>query len=559
MKPFHIVATIASFVVAMSNSFAGPCLQRATYNLNNEGVILQQLSQSVFLLERWSEKESSYIPLGTATVISKSGHLLTAKHLFEYANTANLTLEEFRVTHTDRETQKRSTFNIDSIKHHKFSDITIIKAKDWNEYLFQPVKLNFDFLTYPSKVQMYSYSLESPFEALMSTTGSITRKDSNKFIIIDQIKPYNGQSGSLLINENLHGVGVLSGYIVDDGRVVTSYSELREQEFKFIRATSTHFVQDMVPELEMKDANELVNIFINNPGPLPESDIRYSLKHNPLSYFLAIIKIVDEHNEIIGKIPDSKLASDFWFQFVSYSSCFLNTDISRQYSRKIHSSLPPNKLDSIVKLQIDEARRNKDIETSIAYFSAANQLAELSPELSKRYWANLDYTALEIAKRINKPSSETIGSNIALASLVVSERIKNYPNIQHRLTNLQIDSTQQVLLSASQFSQAGESHYAGSQFALAASGFEKYRSPTSNEKVYVIDQSERDFKYHAAMTSLSEPNIPDDALMSLREQLSQSFQGGGVPSINEADIAGAVAQFEINAKERLAPSIRRMQ
>ncbi|KAA8677284.1 trypsin-like peptidase domain-containing protein [Vibrio gigantis] len=553
MKPFHIAATIASFVVTMSNSFAGPCLQSATYNLNNEGVILQQLSQSVFLLERWSEKENSYIPLGTATVISKSGHLLTAKHLFEYTNTANLNLNKFRVTHTDRETQKQSAFSIDNIKHHKDSDITIIKAKDWNENLFRPIKLNFDFRTYPSEVKMYSYSLDNPLEALMSSPGSITRKDSNKFIVIDQIKPYNGQSGSLLINENLHGVGVLSGYIVDDGRVVTSYSELREQEFKFIRATSTHLVQDMVSELEMKDANELVNIFINNPGPLPEPDIRHSLKHNPLSYYLAIIKIVDEHNEIIGKIPTTRLASDFWFQFTSYSSCFLNTDIARQYSRKIHSSLPSNKLDSIVKLQIDEARRNKNIETSIAYYSAANQLAELSPDISKRYWANLDYTALEIAQRINNPSSDTIGSNIALASLVVSERIKSYPNIQHRLTNLQIDSTQQVLLSASQFSQTGDSHYAGSQFALAASGFEKYRSPTNNERIYVIDQSERDFKYHAAMTSLSEPNIPDDALMNLREQLSQSFQGGDLPSINEADIAGAVAQFEINAKERLAP------
>ncbi|EOV9407054.1 TPA: trypsin-like peptidase domain-containing protein [Vibrio parahaemolyticus] len=553
MKPFHIAVIIALFTITISNSFAGPCLQNIKYDLDDEGVIVKELSQSVFLLERWSEKENAYIPLGTATVISKSGHLLTAKHLFEYANTANLTPDKFRVTHIDRETQKKKSFNVENIKHHKESDITIIKAKEWNKYLFKTVKLNFDFLAYPSKVKMYSYSLDNPLEALMSSSGSITRKDSNNFFIIDQIKPYNGQSGSLLINENIQGVGVLSGYIVDDGRTVTSYSELREQEFKFIRATSTHLVQDLVPELEMEEADELVNSFINNPGPLPDTEIRDSLKFNPLLYYLAIIKIVDEHSDIIGKIPTNTLASEFWFQFTSYSSCFLNTNVARQYSNKIYTSLPPNKLDSIVRLQINEARSNKDIETSIAYYSAANQLANLNPELSKRYWANLDYTALELAKRINNTLSDTTGSNIALASLVVSERIKFYTNIQHRLTNLQIDSAQQVLLSASQFSQAGESHYAGSQFALAASGLEKYRSPTNKERVNIIEQSEKDFRYHAAMVEVaSEQNIPDDALIKIRSQSSQSFKNGTLPSINKADIAGAIEEFEINAIERLS-------
>ncbi|TOE72343.1 hypothetical protein CGJ37_13460, partial [Vibrio parahaemolyticus] len=67
--------------------------------------------------------------------------------------------------------------------------------------------------------------------------------------------------------------------------IVTSYSELREQEFKFIRATSTHLVQDLVPELEMEEADELVNSFINNPGPLPDTEIRDSLKFNPLLYY----------------------------------------------------------------------------------------------------------------------------------------------------------------------------------------------------------------------------------------------------------------------------------
>lgn len=551
MKFFHIATTIALLAVTITNSFAGPCLQITTYDFNNEGIIVNELSQSVFLLEMWSENEKNFIPLGNATVISKSGHLLTAKHLFEYENTANLTPDKFRITNIDRETQKKNSFSIDDIKHHKESDISIIKAKDWNEDLFKTVKLNFDFLAYPSKVKMYSYSLDNPLEALMSSSGSITRKDSYNFLIIDQIKPYNGQSGSLLINENLQGVGVLSGYIVDDGRTVNSYSEIKEQEFKYIRATSTHVVQDMVPELEMKEANELVESFINNPGPLPESSIRNSLKFNQLSYYLAIIKIVDEHSDIIGKIPTAIQASDFWFQFTSYSSCFLNTSVARQYSRKIHSSLPSNELDSIVELQINEARSNKDIETSIAYYSAANQLANLNPKLSKRYWANLDYTALEIANRINNTYSDTKGINIALASLVVSERIKNYINIQHRLTNLQIDSTQQVLLSASQFSQDGESHYAGAQFALAASGLEKYRAPTNKEKGYIIDQSEKDFRYHASMASMSEPNIPVDALINLRELSSQSFQRGTLPAIDEVDISGAVAQFENNAKERL--------
>ncbi|TOE72253.1 hypothetical protein CGJ37_13465, partial [Vibrio parahaemolyticus] len=235
------------------------------------------------------------------------------------------------------------------------------------------------------------------------------------------------------------------------------------------------------------------------------------------------------------------------------SSCFLNTNVARQYSNKIYTSLPPNKLDSIVRLQINEARSNKDIETSIAYYSAANQLANLNPELSKRYWANLDYTALELAKRINNTLSDTTGSNIALASLVVSERIKFYTNIQHRLTNLQIDSAQQVLLSASQFSQAGESHYAGSQFALAASGLEKYRSPTNKERVNIIERSEKDFRYHAAMVEVaSEQNIPDDALIKIRSQSSQSFKNGTLPSIDKADIAGAIEEFEINAIERLS-------
>ncbi|OQQ04839.1 hypothetical protein BK412_07575 [Vibrio campbellii] len=550
MKALGIIVALSSFLTWPS--FATPCLQDDQIDLSNEGDLVYRLAPSVFLLERWSEKSRDYIPLGTATVISKSGHLLTAKHLFEYTNTVNLAPDKFRLTHTDRETEKKTSFKVDSIKHHKDGDISIIKVVERNEYSFKPIKLNFDFKAYPSNVKMYSYTLDNPHEPLISSLGSITRKDSSNFIIIDQIKPYNGQSGSLLINENLHGVGVLSGYIVDDGRAVTLYSELREQEFKFIRATSTHLVQEMVSDLEMKDASNLVNIFIENPGPLPESEIKHSLKNNPLSYNLAMTKIVDEHNDVIGRIPNSRLASDFWFQFTSYSRCFLNTNVAKSYSRRIYSSLPKDKVDSIVKVQIGKARKNDNLKESIAYYRSASQLVEMSAELNSRYWANLDYTALEIVQKIKEGKEEEKGTNMALASLIVSERIKGYSNIQHRLTNLQVDSSQQVLLSASQFSQAGESHYAGAQFALAASEFEKYRPQSGGENSQIIGQSKRDFKYHAAKTSLSEPNVPENALINIKEQLSQSVQGGFLPTGNTADIEGAVVQFEINAKENLS-------
>ncbi|MEZ9507491.1 serine protease [Vibrio cyclitrophicus] len=540
MKKFTLLLVFSLFFTT-SSVHAGVCLEKLNYFKGDEGLMEKELSKSVFLLERKSKKDGTYIPLGTATLITRSGHLITAKHLFEYHDTKGLSADEFRVTHAD----KTSYIVENIIKHNKY-DISIVKVKGVNNYLYQPIRLSLEFNSLSSKVQMYSFTLDNPDKATISSTGRVTRKDKDNYYSIDQIKPYNGQSGGVIFNKNLHGVGILSGYIVDNNKPVTLYGEIIERDFNFIRAISTHVIQDIIHNIELDESNIIVDGFIDKPGPIPDSEIKNSLKYNPLSYYLAVVKIIEKHIDLIKEMPP-ELINDFSFQFSRYSGCFLSSEIARYYNNKMFSSLPLSTTKSILSSKINDARKGDNLSVSIESYFFANQILESTPSLNKSYLANLNYLSLELASKINESSVIDLDVNKdTLASLVISSRIKNYPAFQHNLTENQIHSSQQVLLSASALAQGFKSQYAGSQFALAASGLEDYRTSESNETKSLLQKSENDFLYHAAMTSQSEPNIPKNGIINIEMQRSELLNAGSLPIMENVDISGAIEQFESN-------------
>lgn len=541
-------------LLSISSDFiyaSGLCLDKALYDFDNESQINEKMGGSVFLLEVISS-EGTYAPLGNATLITDSGHLITAKHLFNYKSKNKFNVDKYRLTHTDSYTLEKENFLLETVNHHPSADLSVLKVKGWKKNTFVPIKLQLRFDENPNRVQLYSYTLDNPDLASASSTGKITRKNNNYSYIVDQIKPYNGQSGSILINQYLDGVGVLSGYILDDGTIVDSYEERIERKFKFINVVSSYLVKDIISSLEIDETNYLITKFLENPGPFSDVDVRHSLKYSPISYYLAVVKIIEEYSDVFKSLSIDDY-DKFLFQFNTYATCFLDERNIYSYYKELRSIMPSNTISQVIASQVNRSRNETDLKNSLGLYLSANSMINANEDYRNKYISTFNYTALDLVNRLSNEKTNDEYNYKAIASVIINDRIKDVSKGLDKLSDEQIHSSQLVLLSASKLSKSIKSQYAGSQFSLAAFVLGDKYSTQDN----LLERSESDFKYHVAQAPKNDLNISNKDIDTIMKQIkSLNSEKGSIKNNNVVDLSGAIKQFDVNAFDKIYQKTR---
>lgn len=473
---YLISLKITIYLFSLSSPAIGgvDCHNNRTINLTNKEIFKNLMKQSVFQVVVASNgpprKEET---IGTATLISEDGYLLTAAHIFE--------------------TDKRRIF--DGLKSKKMSlllripldekdhliykgeyakrlsdkyDISVIKLADWdNNRKYRAIELDVKRNPHDTDARLMGYIANERYPTL-SETGNVLRTSRlDGYLRATSLAAYQGYSGGLLVGDRAKGIALLSGKYVQTEDNNVDWADIGDIDNGALIAVPLSAVIDKLSELKLENTDKFIRKLKGSEKTIPAYDFSDLIKNDRLAAIALAYRLKTLDNIVGLSNKDNK-----WNVF-ELVHCLMPSEIAKNIilSKINLSGTETDKQwfnNEVAKYTLKIARESDDIEYSLANYDLATA-AITNGNFDEAYtnYAYLDF--YKAAMRAENMGISVIGevAPATILSIALKNIVGNNPS--HTAVPQNISHSRSLLFSAAtvEFDKIGN-YYEGSLAASAA-------------------------------------------------------------------------------------------
>ncbi|WP_440055873.1 S1 family peptidase [Pseudoalteromonas sp. T1lg65] len=511
IRLFFLCLICASFYSGAS-SFKCDLYSKAS--LASKSDFKNLLANSVFqILLVTNDNPRTEKRIGTATLISEDGYMLTAKHIFELNNYHSQSRIIARLAKNESEFV---TYNVELVKpFHKTLDIAMLRLTDVSENTVVPIPVNFKSKFGRHEARIMGYPIDSQLPSL-SELGNMYSQTNDGYAKVTQLSAFKGYSGGLLVNTYGYGMGVLSGKMVvrDDGSV--TWLDIDFEDNGALNVVPLWSVLDFFADIKSNKIDSYYHRIISSDEYVQKYELEDFIRRDRFSASLLAFKLAMEREKFT-------IGEGNFLDTVDFINCLLPYNLASQtinrwvaknssIANKTFRHTLSNARLAFTKIQNSEAQF---IESALAYYKQSN---EISKNLNIST-ATANYMSLEYSIVAHMAKNE--GMNLTSAELpqtILSEQLKqNNYNLAINTDNRTVAASYSLLLdAASTYLNEQSTAKAGSILAEAAFITSGQRNPQMKENA----------KYLAAISS---PN-KNTWLVELSINQGEQKKTEGLPS-----------------------------
>jgi S1-C subfamily serine protease len=478
MKQFPLTLLLVLIFIAADVQASIECPLKRDFQLDKKDEFLDEFGKSFFKV--WAVStgpEKTTEPLGTATLISDKGYLLTAAHLFYDVDgdriIKGVESGELEIHLTLPMSNDGSVFEKYRAKIVKRLsndlDVALLKIDDdlW-EYnnVSEPVSLDFKVRPMNQSVTLIGYPVDRS-DQIISSIGSIVDISADRrFIQATDLEIYQGFSGGVLINSKGLGVAVFSGAYVINEEDEVNWSKLGHRNNEALNAVPMITISDYLTGIQLEEVDSIARNLVLGDSSFPVYRINGLMENDSFQ------SIVLSH-KILELIEDNKINnSDNQVNALLFASCMLYserlTDFYKRVIAKLTNSWERSRVaQKVASIALDKARDADDLDESMGMFELFNLASvEAGVRESVRNYAMLDY--------YKNASQATIKNNLVVMKSP-SKILKSAFEQMSQGENLSGDELEMVLKSRSLLYSAAAAElrkkgeiYSGSLAAISA-------------------------------------------------------------------------------------------
>lgn len=396
-------------------------------DLDNKKEVKKLLSQSVFQVVIVSygppRKEET---IGTATLVSDEGYLLTAEHIFESDQqrilkglASNKLKLQLRIPANETE---NFVYNGHVKKLSEKFDLAIIRLSDWDwNRRYLPIGLDVKSNPIDDEARLMGYIVNKRFPTISEKGNLIRESSADGYLRATNLSAYQGYSGGLLISSDGMGVAVLSGKFVKDNDDNITWAEIGDRENNALNAAPLIAVINELSNLSLGKTDNFIERLNSSNKTIPDYEINDLLKFNRLAAIALASRLMSA-----DEIKKLKLTNkeNQWHMF-SLVECLMPRNITKEIFFKLRqasSSEDQKKWFSseVVKFALKAARESKDLKYSLGMYDLAFSAID-STEFDEAY---MNYAYLDYYKALLNANHEGIALiNVDSPSEVIGESI----------------------------------------------------------------------------------------------------------------------------------------
>lgn len=403
MKQFSLTLFLVLSVIGADVRASIECPLKRDFQLDKKDVFLDEFGKSFFKV--WAVSTDSgrtTEPLGTATLISDKGYLLTAAHLFYDVDGGRIIkgIEsgDFEIRLTLPMSKDGSVFEeyrANLVKRLSNDlDVALIKIDDdlWKyNNVSEPVSLDFKVRPMNQSVTLIGYPVDRS-DQIISSIGSIVDISADRrFIQATDLEIYQGFSGGVLINSKGMGVGVFSGAYVVNEEGDVDWSKLGHKDNKALNAVPMITISDYLTGIQLEEVDSIARGLVLGDQSFPVYRINGLMENDSFQ------SIVLSH-KILELIKDNKISnSDNQVNALLFATCMLYseklTDFYKRVIAKLANSWERSRVAKrVAYIALDKARGADDLDEALGMFELFNLASvEAGVRESVRNYAMLDY------------------------------------------------------------------------------------------------------------------------------------------------------------------------
>lgn len=282
------------------------CPRKDPGSVSERRNLLDRASGITFKVFIKNESKSTEKALGTATLISNEGHVITARHLFDIDNgLVRKQLKSGKASLVLRSTNTAQGMNT----HYEFKaeleaetsespvDAAILRITDWkNQTELKPMVLNFTKERIVFKARFLGWKLESD-KISIAWDGNVEHSDGH-FLRITRIPGYHGYSGSLVLNEEGHGFGLVSGrYVGQEKGGVKKWIHVDDIDNRAMNVVDVRYIVDLLLKAKSGLTGNVIRD-LRKSAQFRAARLNQILQKNPVAAFAICQKLKALENGI---------------------------------------------------------------------------------------------------------------------------------------------------------------------------------------------------------------------------------------------------------------------
>lgn len=478
MSKFSLTLYLALSIFFPDARASIECPLKRDFELDKKDEFLDEFGKSFFKV--WAVSTDSgeaKEPLGTATLISDKGYLLTAAHLFydvdggrvikgiesgdfEIRLTLPMSKDGAVVKEYRAILVKRLSNNL---------DVALIKIDDesWRyNNVSEPVSLDFKVRPMNQSVALIGYPVDRSDQVISSIGSVVDISDDRRFVQATDLEIYQGFSGGILINSKGMGVAVFSGaYVIDESGNV-NWRKLDHRTNKALNAVPMITISDYFSGIRLEEVESIAQSLVFGDSLFPAHRINGLMEKDSFQ------SIVLSHR-ILELIEENGINNfDNRFNAFQFATCMLYSEKLKYFFATVitHLTNSPDKsrfAKKIAYMVLDKARAAPDVEEASDMFHLFDiASAEAGIKESVRNYAMLDY--YKNAYRAQSKNILIEGKNPSVILKAAFERMSRTDNLSgNELERVLKSRSLLYSAAAAELSRKGEI-YSGSLAAISA-------------------------------------------------------------------------------------------